>query len=103
MKLLLLLALCLPAWAGDVAWKVSLVTLDGASAADAASSWGRAEMNPVLGPRFGPRGAAIKAGIFAGTAIAQVRTPRHRKAWTVVNFIAAGAIGAVTIRNVRTR
>ena len=103
MRLLLIFALLLPACAADRVWKVSLGAAGISSAVDAASSWGRPERNPALGARFGVRGAIIKVGIFAGTAALQAKMPRYRKAWTVLNFAAAGVSAGVAIRNARVR
>lgn len=90
------------------AYGVSVAALVGASAADLASSWGRPELNPVLtlrgqSPRFGWQSAVVKLGITATTLLVQRtilrRRPDLRKQLTVSNFIAAGAMGGVAIRN----
>lgn len=91
-----------------LAYGVSVAALVGASAADLASSWGRPELNPVLAlrgqsSRFGWQSAAVKLGITATTLLIQRtilrRRPDLRKQLTVSNFLAAGAMGGVAIRN----
>ena len=135
MKLALLLALCLPAWGqhnvGPVGaaltasgaihadtqpnrvkgnptnrlWRISLVTVAGASAADWASSLGHYERNALatrLDGRFAARrGALIKAASFGANAAIQAKMPRHRKLWTVLNFAVAGVYAGAAIYNVR--
>jgi len=102
-----LLLFCSPAWGADRAWKVSLVTMAGASAADWASSLGHWESNRLASGADGRfaarRGAAIKAATFAASTAIQCKTPRHRKLWTALNFAAAGVYAGVAIRNGRVR
>jgi hypothetical protein len=71
-------------------YSISVAALIGANAADLASSWGRPELNPLLTPgstggRFGWQSATIKLGLAGGFAIS--------------NFVAAGAMSAVAVRN----
>jgi len=87
-------------------WKWSAIALAGATTADAVSSWGGVEVNPILAGRdrrFGARGVAIKAGIAAGTLIMQwaimKRHPKAAKAFSYVNFGIAGSYVGFTIRN----
>lgn len=90
------------------AYGVSVAALVGASAADLASSWGRPELNPVLAlrgqnPRFGWQSAVVKLGITVTTLLIQRtilrRRPDLHKELAVSNFLAAGAMGGVAIRN----
>ena len=105
--LLLSLALCLSAnaetrWAR--VWKASLVVLAAANVADCASSWGHAEMNPLLGQRFGYRGVGVKAGIFSGIAVAEYLLHRRGgddKVMALSNLSGAGLLTGVAISNVR--
>lgn len=86
----------------------SVAALIGANAADLASSWGRPELNPLLSPgssggRFGWQAATIKLGLAAGSLVIQRvilrRRPDLHRTFAVSNFIAAGAMGGVAIRN----
>lgn len=110
MRLATLLFLTLPAFAEQPnhwhrAWKWSVAALAAGNAADAASSYGRPELNPVLGQQFGGRSGAIKFGIVGGAVLAQYiinkKLPQAEKPLAVINFGMAGAFGAVAIRNAR--
>ena len=107
MKLLLLLTLCLPLAAQDRLWRASLVAVAASSAADYASSLGRWERNALLrgaDGRFSPvRGVAWKIGPQAALVALQVKTPRYRRLWTVLNFASAGVFGAATVSTVRRK
>ena len=54
-------------------WRISQALLAGADAADAASSWGKYETNPLVrtGQRFGYGSLAIKLGALTGGVVAQ--------------------------------
>lgn len=97
---LLLAALCLcQTGSGQHAYRASVAAVSACASLDAASSWGRVELNPVLAgrdQRFGGRGIAIKAGITGAWLGAQWLTRRRdRRAWTVGNVaIAASWCGA---------
>lgn len=92
-------------------YRMSVVSLVGASAMDAASSWGHREGNPVLRGNeaaYGWQGALIKAGIVSGVLLAERwllgRHPcdsRLRRTLTYVNYGAAGVTTAVAVRNWR--
>ncbi len=86
----------------------SVASLAGANALDLASSWGRPELNPFLTPgstggRFGWQSATIKFGLTATTLLFQRhvlrRRPELRRPFAVSNFIAAGAISGIAVRN----
>jgi hypothetical protein len=109
---LLALALLLsaaPAPAASRFWRtmnrISQVAFVAGNAADAHSSYGRQELNPVLAGRdgrFGSRAITIKAGIGAGWLIFQHTTNRHGKRdapYTVANFAAGTTLGAIARRN----
>lgn len=93
------------------AYRLSVISLAGASVMDAASSLGHREGNPVLRgseAAYGWQGVAIKAGIVSGVLLAERLILRHnprdsrtRKALTIVNFSAAGATTAVAAHNWR--
>lgn len=87
-------------------WKFSALALAGALAADTATSWGRAELNPLIrsqGGRFDARSFGLKAGIAGGGLLAQYlllrQAPQAEKAAAWTNFGAAGLLGAAAIRN----
>lgn len=93
---------------GAKLYSISAAALIGANAADLASSWGRPELNPLLTPgatrgRFGWQSAAIKLGLAGGTLAFQRyilrRRPELHRSFAVTNFIAAGAMSAVAVRN----
>ena len=88
-------------------WNISATSLAGASALDISSSWGKCcEANRLLASsdgRFAGRGAAIKSASVGTQLLVQYlfarRNPRLTKALSVVNFVGAGALTAVAIRN----
>jgi hypothetical protein len=91
-------------------WVASLAALATASALDAASSWNRRELNPLLQDgdgRFGPRGAAVKFGLAGGIGLFQALMGRSRpgyyRAMAITNFGIAGGYGAVATANYRSR
>lgn len=89
-------------------WKVSLAALALSAAADALSSYGKRELNPVLSSRdgrFGGRGIAIKS-LVTGSAIAGQwflvrRAPETRRLAAIANFGMAGVFTAATVHNLR--
>ena len=89
-------------------YRISQTLLIGANAADAATSRGRPELNPVLAGRngrFGGRGLTIKAAIGAGWLVTQEIVTRHDDGapatFAVANTAAAAALGAVAVPNAR--
>lgn len=100
-RFIVLILLALPLFAQS---RPSVAALIGAHSADVATSWGRRELNPVLGERFGWRGLTIKAATTGGLLYAQRRTgPRYRKIWTITNYVSAAVITTVAVRNHRTK
>jgi len=90
----------------DYNWSVA--ALVAASTADGAASWGRQELNPILGRgRFGARQAGIKTGITGGALLVQWlacrRHPGRRSWFTWVNVGTAGAMGAAAGRALKVR
>lgn len=84
---------------------VSIAALLGGTVMDAASSWGKAETNPILrsaNGTFAMRGLLIKGGL-AGAVIAPELLMRNneeaKKKFAIVNFIAAGVFSAVVLHN----
>lgn len=97
------------AWARRL-WRASQVAVVAASAGDAASSWGRRELNPMLAGgsgRFGARGLGIKLGILGGAQVAQEllvrRATRAAAPAAAVNFGVTGLLGCATVHNLRGR
>lgn len=88
-------------WGKVYRW--SVVAMAGATALDAASSWGRLEANPLLRGsrgRFGLQGILLKGAMMTGAVVVQRRLGHH-KAAAISNFATAGAFGGVAIYNFR--
>ena len=106
-----LIALCVPLAAQDAnlrTWRWSIAAISAASAADAASSLGMYEINPVLGRgSFGPRQMAVKGAALTGTLAAQTwllrKHPRYAGTFAVINYISAGAFTGAAVHNFRER
>jgi len=112
--LILIMAAFLPAAsAGEkpsrwrVAWHVSQVLLAGSQVADAASSWGKLEANPLLqtSPRFGYGALALKFGALAVSLTAQHfmvrKNPGRIRFFTCTNLAVTGMLTGVTVHNTR--
>ena len=87
-------------------YRASQIAVGVASATDIASSWGRQELNPVLGQgTFGYRQTGIKLGILGASMVTADRLTfkRRRRLLTVVNFAVAGVMTGVAVRNYRGR
>lgn len=88
-------------------WRVSQALLAGADAADAASSWGKQEANPLVrsGQRFSYGSLAIKLGALGGGLAAQHlilrKTPGTAPLFATANLAAAGMLGIVAAHNMR--
>lgn len=86
------------------AYRASQLAFAAGATADIASSFGRTELNPILGRgQFGTqqagRSIAISAGaLLAGELIAR-KWPRSRKLLTWVNFASAGVRFGAAGRN----
>jgi hypothetical protein len=87
-------------------WKLSLLALAAAHSADAATSWNKRELNPLLSPSSGAFGAqmlAVKCAVTVGSlglqAILLRRRPQLAKMFARLNFMEAGVIGATAIHN----
>jgi hypothetical protein len=87
------------------AWKLSLLALAGATSADALSSWGKQEGNPLLrssNGTFGLRGLAIKSGLTGVSFIPQYimrNNPKAQKMFTVLNFAETAMFTALAVHN----
>ena len=86
-------------------YRWSVAALISANAADAASSWKRQEVNPLLGGNstFGPRALAYKAG-FTGASLliehlALKHRPEMRRKFAWLNLGVAVALTFVSIQN----
>jgi hypothetical protein len=110
--LVLMFGLILPAASGAdkqsrwrAVWRVSQAMLAGADAADAASSWGKNEANPLVrtGTRFSYGSLAIKVGALTGGIVAQhyiVRlAPNKTPLFASANLAAAAMLGVVAEHN----
>jgi hypothetical protein len=87
-------------------WRISVAALAAGSAADAWSSYGRVEANPLLrNPtgRFSAQSIGLKAAIAGGTVTAQWfmlrRHPGSAKVAAITNFGMAAVFGGVAVRN----
>ena len=87
-------------------WKASVAALAAAAAADAQTSVGRRELNPLLagpGGRFGMRGIAIKGAITGGAIGMQYlltrRNPASAKYAAAANFGMTGIFSAAAMHN----
>ena len=87
-------------------WKLSLLALAATHSVDAATSWNKRELNPMLSPNsgaFGLQTLAIKCAITAGSIGLQAILLRHRpelaKMFARINFLESGVIGATAIHN----
>jgi len=112
--LILLFAVILPAAsAADrpsrwrAVWRVSQAMLTGADAADAASSWGKNEANPLVraGQRFSYGSLAIKLGALGAGMAAQhyilSKAPNKAPLFATTNLAAAAMLGVVAEHNMR--
>jgi hypothetical protein len=110
--LILLFAVILPAASSAdrpsrwrAVWHVSQVMLAGADAADAASSWGKIEANPLVrsGQTFSYGSLAIKlAALSAGMAAQHYilrKAPNKTPLFATANLAAAVALGVVAEHN----
>jgi hypothetical protein len=86
-------------------WRVSQVLLAGADAADAASSWGKHETNPLVrtGQSFGYGSMAIKLGALTSGVVAQHfilrKAPYQTPLFASANLAVAGILGAAAVHN----
>jgi hypothetical protein len=86
-------------------WHLSQAMLTAGDAADAASSWGKNEANPLVraGQRFSYGSLAIKMGALTGGLVAQryiVRQAPHKTPlFACANLAAAAMLGVVAEHN----
>ena len=86
-------------------YHASLAAVTTAAMADAVTSWGKAEMNPVLGQgRFGVGQAGMKIGLVSAAMAGQFFLMRHHggraaAGFAAVNLASAGVLGAVAYHN----
>jgi hypothetical protein len=87
-------------------WAISLAPLFASQALDSASSYGMQELNPLLASpngSFGMKATTLKFGVIGALAATETfvvrKYPRAAKVFTIVNWTAAGATGALAIHN----
>lgn len=110
--LVLLLGLILPAASAadrssrwHTLWRVSQVMLAAGDAADATSSWGKIEANPLVrsGQRFSYGSLTIKMLALGGGLAAQRyivrKAPSKTRLFATANLAAAGMLGIVADHN----
>ena len=103
-RLTIIAMLCSASWCSPHRlFKMSVVAVAGATAADISSSVGMRELNPILGRgAFGPRQAGICVGASGGVLLVEWVMMRHQaseRAAAVANFGMAAAHGAVAYHN----
>jgi hypothetical protein len=98
-----------PSGRARLPWLLSVAALTAASAADIATTQGHPELNPLLASngQLGARGYTLKIGLTAAVPLIQWtilrRHPERAARFTLMNGVAAGAWGAVSIHNARLR
>jgi hypothetical protein len=86
-------------------FSASVAFVSAAAIADAGTSWGKAESNPVLGQsRFGMGQTGIKIGLISAAVGGQYFLLRHHSphvaaGFAAVNFASAGVLGAIAYHN----
>ena len=106
---LLLLPACSQAGWKKRALAVSVGVLVSAAVADTRSSYGGIEANPALGRGiFGPSQVAVKLSLTAAIVggeffVHRICKGKYDGALVVANFVSAGGLVAVTIRNERIK
>jgi hypothetical protein len=87
-------------------WAASVAAFLGGTAADAASSWGKSETNPLLrsaNGAFGMKGLMVKGGLAGAVVAPEIlmrNDPEARKKFAIVNFVAAGVFSAAVLHNI---
>lgn len=96
----------LAAPAGQRMWKASLLSLAGATALDAASSWGKCEGNSLIaggGGRFDSRSLSLKSaaigGLMAFEHFSGKKHPQLYRLFSATNFAVSGGLSAYAVRN----
>ena len=91
-------------------YRWSVATVVAVNAADALTSWSRAEANPVLarpGAQFGVSSVALKSGFVGASLLLQHVALRHHPGWykrlAWMNFATSGVLGGVDVHNARVR
>ncbi|MEO8048875.1 MAG: hypothetical protein ABI833_00545 [Acidobacteriota bacterium] len=87
-------------------WAISLAPLFASQALDAASSYGKRELNPVLAGSnggFGMKATGIKFGVVGALVGAESfivkKHPTAAKFFTIVNWVTAGATTSLAVHN----
>lgn len=101
------IAFSLVAHAQDAPYRASVAAVVAANVADATTSWGAREANPLLGQTFDARAAAIKTGITGAMLLAERSAVRKgrltKRKCTWINWAISGGLGVVAYRNSRVR
>jgi hypothetical protein len=89
-----------------LSWKLSLAPLLASQGLDAASSYGKRELNPLLATpqgQFGISSVVVKAGVTAGMIGVEYLIvkahPAAARFFTKINWVAAGATSGVAAHN----
>jgi hypothetical protein len=88
-------------------WIASMFAVGGATAADAATSWGKLESNSILASKngtFGMKGVEIKAALAAGILVPQILLRKHtelRRTFLIGNTGAAVLFTTAAVHNTR--
>jgi hypothetical protein len=87
-------------------YKWSVAALVAGNVADASSSWGGNELNPLAGRgRYGVSQVSVKALVLAGPLLLQwrLRRPQNERVFTITNFAVGGSLAGLAIRNWKVR
>ena len=91
-------------------WRASLFVLASASAADACTSWGQLEANPLVrgaNGAFGVRSATMKVSLTGAAMLLQWRMarrdPRMTPYFATANMAVAGVLTGAAVHAARTR
>ncbi len=86
---------------------ISQVALTSGQVADIATSYGRSESNPLLAhnSKFGAKGIVIKSALLVGFVSLQNGRigSKHKKLFTVLNFVLASESGFAVVWNFKRR
>ena len=89
-------------------WRASIAAVGAVNILDAASSWGKRELNPNLAGNngaFGGQGAVLKLGMIGGVLVLESIVLRHQpstklyRRLAAINFAGGSVTGATAIRN----
>jgi len=89
-------------------WRVTQAALVASTAADVVSSYGKSELDPVLGRgRYGMRQASLEFGITGAMIAVQEIAVHHKpflaKRMAIVNLVRGGLFTGLAVHNERLR